>query len=104
MRVFRCSPQPKLCENVERVHLETMHILKTVSKISRVPLYRFRSNLQGLCKKVLSSELFLKKICSKCIYKKLMKNGVKIFKKVQKPAICRTKQNTSWLNALTFLK
>ena len=62
--------------------LSRNYILKIVVKISRIPLDRFCSNLQGLCKKVLSSEpwklFWKKKIWSPFIYKKLMKNGVKI--------------------------
>ena len=55
--------------------LSVAKTLKTVVKTSRVPLDQFCSNLQGLCKKVLSSkprELFCKKNYS-FIYKKLMK-------------------------------
>ena len=64
--------------------LSRNYILKMIVKISRVPLDRFCSNLQGLCKKVLFTEpgeFLWKKNCS-FIYKKLMKNGVKIFKKI----------------------
>ena len=65
-----------------------------VVKISQVLLDRFCSNLQGLCKKVLSSDPCEKKICS-FIYKKLMKNGVKIFKKISNTCHLPNK-NASW--------
>ena len=45
----------KLCKNWTRLFRK--YILKTVVKIFRVPLDRFCWNLQGLCKKTLSSKL-----------------------------------------------
>ena len=63
--------------------LSRNYIFKTVVNISRVPLDRFCLNLQGLYKKIVSSEpgeLFWKKNLF-FFYKKLMINGVKIFKK-----------------------